>query len=74
MQGEQVTSEVDKYYSSDNGYRFYDIINGGDYTGLGMYPDFKTEKREDGSEYPRGDKQTVAEATLRRDRFILQSI
>lgn len=39
-----------------------------------MYPDFTTEKRDDGSEYERGDKQSVAEATVTRDRHILKTI
>ena len=39
-----------------------------------MYPEYTTEKRENGTEYVRGDKQTVAEATQTRDKHILETI
>lgn len=70
----KVNQEMEQYYDSDNGYKFYDIINGGDYTGIGFYDEFVEEKREDGETYVRGSGITIAEATLKRDHFILNSI
>ena len=71
MKAEEVNAQVEKFYSSTDMSRYGDIINECDQTGVGVFPEFTTELREDGSEYVRGDKKTMAEATHTRNTSIL---
>ena len=65
---------AETYYDSDSGFRFYSIINSPDYSGLGLYPSEQIETDPQGEEYPRGDGLGIREATMARDKKMLDLI
>ena len=65
---------AETYYDSDSGFRFYSIINSPDYSGLGLYPAEQIETDPKGEQYPRGDGLAIREATMARDKKMLDLI
>ena len=55
------------YYDSDDGWRFYTIINGSDYSGVGRYQNQVEETAEDGYKFIRGEDTDITAATRKRD-------
>ena len=74
VQSQQKPNAAEQYYQSDNAYRFYNICNGEDYTGMGRYPDAAESQFEDGTKYIIGAGATVEQATRLRDDFVLNKI
>lgn len=65
---------TESYYDSDDAYRFYNILNGEDYTGMGRYPSSAEAVNEQGEKYLIGDGMTVCEATKFRDGYVLEQV
>ena len=65
---------TEAYYDSDDGFKFYNIINGSDYSGMGRYPEAAESRFEDGTSYVIGAGATVFEATRMRDNYVLDKI
>ena len=66
-------SEV--YYDSDSAFKFYSIINGIDYSGIGRFPSMVNEiDPTNNKEYNRGDGLSVTDATMKRDEKMLGDI
>jgi len=72
-QDSKPASEV--YYDSDNGFKYYSIINSTDYSGMGIFPELVTETDPTtGKEYQRGEGLSVRDATIKRDQKMLALI
>lgn len=63
----QKISQTEQYYDSDAGFKFYNIINGADYTGIGLYEQDILEK-----EPLAGDE--IWKATQKRDNKFLEDM
>lgn len=63
-----------KYYNSDDGWRFYTMVNGSDYSGVGRYEGQIEETAPDGFKYIRGDTVDITAATRKRDEEVLQYV
>lgn len=63
-----------KYYNSDDGWRFYTIVNGSDYSGVGRYDNQCEETDDTGYKYIRGDNVDITAATKKRDEEVLQFV
>ena len=72
MQQEKTLTE--QYFDSDDAFKFYNILNGIDYTGIGSYDQETTAKNENGEDYVIGAGITINEATKKRDQAVLDII
>ena len=63
------------YYNSDDGFKYYSIINSVDYSGIGLW-DHMVEHVDpmSGRSYKRGDGRSIRDATMERDKYVLDLI
>jgi hypothetical protein len=63
------------YYNSDDGFKYYSIINSTDYSGMGIW-DTMVEQIDPLSSkiYQRGEGRSIRDATMQRDAKVLQLI
>ena len=66
----KASSEV--YYNSEDGFKYYSIINSVDYSGMGIW-DTMVEHTDPLSSkvYKRGDGRSIRDATIERDKKML---
>ena len=69
----KVSSET--YYNSDDGFKYYSIINSVDYSGMGIW-DEMVEHTDPFSKklYKRGEGRSIRDATIERDKKMLRLI
>ena len=69
----KVSSET--YYNSDDGFKYYSIINSVDYSGMGIW-DEMVEHTDPFSQklYKRGEGRSIRDATIERDKKMLKLI
>ena len=60
------------YYNSDDGFKYYSIINSVDYSGMGIW-DNMVEQTDPLSKkvYKRGEGRSIRDATIERDKKML---
>lgn len=70
---ENQTSE--NYYNSDDGFKYYSIINSADYSGMGIWEDM-VEQIDPLSQkaYKRGSGRSIRDATIERDKKMIKLI
>ena len=65
----------ESYYNSDNGFKYYSIINSVDYSGMGIWDDMVEHTEPlSGKIYKRGEGRSIRDATIERDKKMLRLI
>lgn len=71
----QEVQASESYYNSDNGFKYYSIINSVDYSGMGIWDDMVEHTEPlSGKIYKRGEGRSIRDATIERDKKMLRLI
>jgi len=69
----KATSET--YYNSDDGFKYYSIINSADYSGMGIWDEMVEHTDPlNNKVYQRGNKRSIRDATILRDQKMIKLI